>query len=153
VLEKHVFGLGLYTQIHTDKSTEASNRVVLAQIYCIIPKIETKLTYFSSMSVCDFLWYYVLSYTRVSRSVCVHFPRLKKERTHTHIHTYAHAHTIERSTHTHLLLLWICASYLAKMCDLQDKMSEKIEATSNEWDRDSGGDVQKKLEGFNLGSL
>jgi len=34
-----------------------------------------------------------------------------------------------------------------------DKMSEKIEATSNEWDHDAGGDVQKKLEEFNIGPI
>ena len=27
-----------------------------------------------------------------------------------------------------------------------DKMSEKIEATSNEWEQDAGGNVDKKLE-------
>jgi len=31
-----------------------------------------------------------------------------------------------------------------------DKMSEKIEATSNEWEQESGADVTKKLEEFNM---
>ena len=35
----------------------------------------------------------------------------------------------------------------------QDKMSEKIEATSSEWDKDTGVDVQKKLDDFNIGSM
>jgi hypothetical protein len=29
----------------------------------------------------------------------------------------------------------------------------QIEATSNEWDKDTGVDVQKKLEEFNIGSI
>jgi len=32
-----------------------------------------------------------------------------------------------------------------------DKMSEKIEATSNEWEQDAGGNVEKKLEELHMG--
>jgi tetrahydromethanopterin S-methyltransferase subunit G len=32
-----------------------------------------------------------------------------------------------------------------------DKMSEKIEATSNEWEQDAGGNVEKRLEELHMG--
>lgn len=42
---------------------------------------------------------------------------------------------------------------LTRAAHAQDKMSEKIEATSSEWDKDTGVDVQKKLDDFNIGSM
>jgi len=33
-----------------------------------------------------------------------------------------------------------------------DKMSEKIEATSNEWEQDAGANVEKKLEQLHMGA-
>ena len=33
-----------------------------------------------------------------------------------------------------------------------DKMSDKIEATSSEWEQDAGANVEKKLEELDLGA-